>query len=158
MEEMEFEYPIIRRIIAHLIDIVLALILLFTILMLTGFANLFEVLLIFTVLVALYYVLFEASKYRGTLGKLWMGIELVDTNGSTVFWWVSLGRIFFPSILGVVLRFIGYSNFDSPIINGLSILGVLFLYGSFFTIFFNKKRRTLWDMMFGTCVIRVKRQ
>lgn len=163
MEETEFEYPIVRRYIASLIDTVLLLILFFMVSALTG-AKGVEAALIPVILLVLYCVPFETSKYRGTLGKLWMGVELVDTDGNTVSWWVSLGRIAFPCliILSVsifVTNIVRFSSDDWIVMSNLLSrqLSQLLLLGSYLTVFFNKKRKTFWDMMFDTCVIRTKR-
>ena len=169
---MEFEYPIVRRFIAGLIDGFLLVPLIFTLVFPIEFlmATIGMSVSVIDLFVAisvelygiLYWVLFETSKYRGTLGKLLLGVELVDTSGNTVRWWVSLGRCVFPNLIASVLEFIygfiqGSSDnflFGNLITGDFSILVLVCYLGSYLTVFFTKRRQTLWDMIFGTCVVR----
>ena len=159
MEEMEFEYPIVRRFIAYLIDIVIfqmiSHILSFPMSLLMETVGFKVALILGIILGALYYVLFETSKYRGTLGKLWLGIELVDTDGNTVSWWVSFGRLYLPAIPAIIFSFLwamSLMSFDTKTVIFGYILVALFFLCSYLTVFFNKERKTLWDIIFGTCV------
>ena len=175
MEKLEFEYPIVRRFFAWVIDwvllgiltsilVVIIVLLIVAVVMVIGelsaLAELSLIILfisgfIFSILFStLYFVFFETSKYRGTLGKYWLGLELVDASGFTVRWWVSLGRFILPILVYLFFDFVfGFIEVYSGM-GYLSIWWWLVYVGSYLTVFFSRTRRSLWDMLFGTLVIR----
>lgn len=178
MAEIEYKYPIWRRFVACVVDgtitsvifiVFLIPLYLFDSLSLSLFSgvetfwDLLSPLLVLGFLAVplyyLYYVLFEASRHRGTLGKIWLGIELVDSSGSSVSWWVSFWRVFLPTVPGNILALLWLTglvslSLKSAIISVILIM--LFVFCSDMTVFFTSRRRTLWDILFGTCVRLVR--
>ncbi|HPX05916.1 MAG TPA: RDD family protein [Tenuifilaceae bacterium] len=55
----------------------------------------------------LYYALMESSKYGGTLGKIAVGIKVVDMNGNKVTFGKATGRYFSRIVTNMTL-FVGY--------------------------------------------------
>jgi pSer/pThr/pTyr-binding forkhead associated (FHA) protein/uncharacterized RDD family membrane protein YckC len=78
----------------------------------------------------LYYPLMECSEKQGTLGKILLGIQVVDLEGRRISFGRALGRYFGKIISGAIL-YIGY------IMAG-----------------FTEKKQGLHDMMAGTLVVR----
>jgi len=60
----------------------------------------------YSAIVILYYTLMESSKYQGTLGKMVLGLKVVDYNGNRIGFGRAVGR-YFSKILSAIL-FIGY--------------------------------------------------
>lgn len=55
----------------------------------------------------LYFAFMESSKYQGTLGKIALGIKVVDENGEKITMGRAIGRYFAKIISGITLL-IGY--------------------------------------------------
>lgn len=83
-----------------------------------------------TVIQLLYFSLFESSKFQGTLGKMAMGIKVVDANGDRL----SVGKAFVRSI-------------------GRIISGMI-LYIGYLMAAFTEKKQALHDMMANTLVVK----
>lgn len=95
----------IRRAIAYLIDLIICLNiawLIIKLLTVTNFVNWqigFAVL--FTSSLFLYFVLFESSKLRGTLGKFSMGLMVVNVDGLGMSLSKTCVRLFLNILIGV---------------------------------------------------------
>ena len=78
----------LRRAVAYFIDLVICLNigwLIMKVLPMTNYVHwLYIYLPLFTVIIFLYFVLLESSAIKGTLGKLSMGIEVVNIDGTGV--------------------------------------------------------------------------
>ena len=167
LAEMEFEYPTIaRRTIAGFIDAVIVIILLFAIghLMSTVGMGLFDnkwTRMFGIICIGLYFVLFECSNCQGTLGKLFLGIEILNKYGVAVYWRDSFGRTVMPVGFGfMVLTIISDGTMFPHEAGSVSwlkyhenVTAILFLLANYSTIFFSKRRMALLDMLTGSHVV-----
>ena len=55
----------------------------------------------------IYFALMESSRYQATIGKMAIGIKVVDMNGNRISFFRASNR-FFAKTLSVILLFIGY--------------------------------------------------
>lgn len=109
------------RLVAHFIDSVVLLIGLFILLLPTMFfestetmLNLFSILFVFA-----YYVLMETSPLQGTLGKVAVGIKIVNETDDRISYGQSIGR-YFSKIISQLILYIGYMMIGwSPTKQGL---------------------------------------
>lgn len=115
--------------------------------------------LLVTLPVSLYFALSESGGSQGTWGKRRMGLKVVDARGERIGLMRSLVRSavkFIPWELAhfVIWRFMLPTSLSTARLNlllGVVWLGV-FLY--LFTPFLNKGRRSIYDMVAGTWVVR----
>lgn len=89
----------------------------------------FGMILLYYAAAGLYYALMESSSHQATLGKMALGIKVVDRNG---------GRLSFPHALG---RWFA------------AALSYLTLYIGFLLAAFTRNKQALHDMVAGTCVV-----
>ena len=194
-EEVEFEYPLVRRIIAYIIDMVLLCLLVFGLSLLLDWGvlpdlgipylgvlsdwfslsdmNLVDAILDIYILGVLYFTAFEISECRATPGKMLLGLEMVykpNILGITWHWYSQRSRMlvlrylkpFFAVISFFGFRVIFYVDSDFSlyelVVVFIASLFFILSWSSYLVIFFDKKRRTLLDMLFGVCVVRSKRQ
>lgn len=129
-EENSITYPdFYKRLLAHNIDLLPVLGLFY----LTSLLASKEYDWILFILIYLSYnSTLEASKLQATLGKKWTKIKVVNEEGTKA------------SVMQIILR------------NFLKILSLLLVFGGFFLIFFNKKRKALHDYITGTLVVFVE--
>ena len=78
----------------------------------------------------LYFSIMESSKLQATLGKMALGIKVVDLNGQRISFVNALGRYF-----------------------GKILSGIIFLIG-YIMAAFTKKKQALHDILAGTLVIK----
>lgn len=90
----------------------------------------FIILLIFIIVQAVYYIIMNASKWQGTLGKLALGIKITDTEGNRITTGRSIAR-YFAFILSAFTLLIG-----------------------FIMAAFTSKKQALHDMIAGTLVVK----
>ena len=121
-----------RRIIATMIDGIVLIIphLLFFSFEVSGGYS-FGSSLIHIVINVIYMAYFESSKYQGTVGKILMGIKIVDIDYKTL----SFSKSAFRYIVFCLL----------------SAIGGIFI--NFFTILFTKEKVAVQDMIFETKVL-----
>lgn len=81
----------------------------------------------------IYFPLMHSSQYQATLGKKWLGIKVVDTNGQRISIARGFGR-YFASFLSYITLYIG-----------------------FLMVFFTKRRQALHDKLAGTYVVYIGR-
>lgn len=75
-----------------------------------------------------YFSVMESSKYKGGIGKIIMGISVLNDSGLKLNFTKSLGRAFLKILtIGLILTYI--------------------------TILFTKKNKTYYDFLLGTCVV-----
>lgn len=137
-----------KRFIAYLIDYVLLTVVIYLLALIigataggaaedtdgagiTGMASVFSgfFMMLFILLPWLYYSLMESSEKQATLGKMALGIKVVDYNGGRISFLRATGR-YFAKILSGMLLLIGY------IIAG-----------------FTAKKQALHDMIASTLVV-----
>jgi uncharacterized RDD family membrane protein YckC len=129
------------RFLAFLIDgfisqIVIAILVSITILLLKNDGTVTISLGVILILIAIYFVFglfyfaYMHAKYKQTLGKKIVGIELIHNSGKNI----TIGKAF--------LRFF------------IKTLSFLFLYLPFLPIFFNKQRQGLHDMVVNSVVVK----
>lgn len=130
VEENSITYPdFYKRLLAHNIDLLPVLGLFY---LTSQLASKEYDWILFIVIYMGYNSALEASKLQATLGKKWTKIKVVNEDGTKA----SFGKI--------ILR------------NFLKILSLLLVFGGFFLIFFNKKRKALHDYITGTLVVFVE--
>lgn len=126
----------LRRAVAYCIDWIICLNIAWWIIKLLSALNFvhwaiaFPILL--TVILFLYFVLFESSRIKGTLGKLSMGIEIINRDGTRQ----SVGRSSLRLLLNIFL------GICFPITN--------------LTIFFTKYRQCAFEVLSNTLVVKKK--
>ncbi|MFT8320909.1 MAG: RDD family protein [Bacillus sp. (in: firmicutes)] len=87
---------------------------------------------IFILITALYYTIFQSSKWQATIGKKLLGLKVMTINGERISFWRSLGRYLIMCFLSGIL-FIGY------------IMAA-----------FTEKKQALHDLIAGTVVAKSK--
>ena len=85
--------------------------------------------LVMVVVFIIYSAWFESSKYRGTLGKIALGVEVTDLNGGSI------------PLKTAILRAVG-----KAISFSIMCIGFLFAY-------FSEKKQTLHDLIARTMVV-----
>lgn len=90
----------------------------------------FVILGIGSLMALLYYPILHSSKWQATLGKMAVGIKVVDIYGNRISFLRAFGR-YFATIISTVILFIGY------IMAG-----------------FTEKKQTLHDIIAGTLVVK----
>ena len=118
-----------KRFFAFLIDAVVFLILFWVLAQLMDNASVSLVLL---VIIWLYYALLESSPLQASLGKIIVGIKVVDRRGRRLTFWQATERIFSKIITNVTFYF------------------------GFFIAAFDKKKRTLHDRISHSAVVSKK--
>lgn len=114
-----------------------------------------------SLLVYLFYVTFtQSSKLQATIGQKIMGYKIVKQDLSPIKWYIAALR-FFPVLIVIFAVLILTGLFVEKdyikiiyfavILREISSMG----YAPFF-IYFSKRKQTLSDMLFKTCVIKVK--
>ncbi|WP_445488546.1 RDD family protein [Niallia sp. 03133] len=81
---------------------------------------------------ALYFVIFQSSKWQATIGKKILGLKVMTVSGDKISFWRSLGRYLLLSFLSGIL-FIGY-----------------------LMAAFTEKKQALHDLIAGTVVMKTK--
>lgn len=120
---------------------------------LTGF-------LLVTLPISLYFAVFDAGHFRGTFGKKKMNLQVVGRDGKGIGIVRSFIRValkFLPWELShfLVYRLIRTEEESIPLslaIIGGSIYGLMILYIT--TAFFSKQKRSFYDFLSGTKVIK----
>ncbi len=115
-----------KRFFAFLIDAVVFVILFWVLAQLMDNASVSLVLL---VIIWLYYALLESSPLQASLGKIIMGIKVVDRRGRRLSFWQATERIFSKLVTNVTFYF------------------------GFFIAAFDKKKRTLHDRISHSAVV-----
>lgn len=114
-----------------------------------------------TLPVVLYFTLCESSSNKGTVGKRRMGLQVTTHSGAA-----SLGKLLLRNIIKFlpwelahffVFHLVQFtsSNVQPPLWVGIGLIGaqalaLLYLLG----IFFSKSRRTIYELLSGTQVIK----
>lgn len=80
----------------------------------------------------LYFTLFESSRIQATLGKLAMGLAVIDYNGQRISFGKANGRFF------------------------AKVLSAIIVFGGFLMIAFNNKKQGLHDIIASTLVVKRK--
>jgi uncharacterized RDD family membrane protein YckC len=115
------------RLLAHNIDLIPILILLYSISFIAP-NNGYDI-IIFGAIYLFYYVGFEASKWHATPGKKWAKIKIYNTDGNSV-------------------------RIHQTFIRNISkIFSLLLFFGGFIMIVFDSKKRGLHDFIGGTIVL-----
>ncbi len=115
-----------KRFFAFLIDAVVFIVLFWV---LSQMMNNASVSLVLLVIIWLYYALLESSPLQASLGKIIVGIKVVDKRGRRLTFWQATERIFSKLITNVTFYF------------------------GFFIAAFDKKKRTLHDRITHSAVI-----
>ena len=115
-----------KRFFAFLIDAVVFIVLFWV---LSQMMNNASVSLVLLVIIWLYYALLESSPLQASLGKIIVGIKVVDKSGRRLTFWQATERIFSKLITNVTFYF------------------------GFFIAAFDKKKRTLHDRITHSAVI-----
>ncbi|BDA75385.1 hypothetical protein CAL7716_095510 [Calothrix sp. PCC 7716] len=89
----------------------------------------------------LYYSLTESSKKQATFGQRIFKIIITDLNQKNIFFWHATAKFIVSVIITILIMSFSQSLF---------IFGILIYFG---TASFNKKKRTLHDIITGTMVI-----
>lgn len=117
--------------------------------------------LLVTLPVSLYFAIGDSKRFKGTFGKRKMRIQVVESLGNPVGFLRSFGRValkFLPWELShfLVYRLIYLGHGAVPlqlmIIGGL-VYALMFVY--VLSAFFSKEKRSVYDVLSGTRVIRV---
>ena len=115
-----------KRFVAFLIDLAVFIVLFWA---LSQLMNNASVSLVLFVLIWLYYALLESSPLQASLGKIIVGIKVVDRRGRRLSFWQATERIFSKLVTNVTFYF------------------------GFFIAAFDKKKRTLHDRISHSAVI-----
>lgn len=116
--------------------------------------------LLVTVPVSLYFAIGDSKRFEGTFGKQKMGIRVVEASGNPVgllrsFWRVALKFLPWELSHFLVYRLIYLDDGAVPlqlmIIGGL-VYALMFAY--ILSAFFSKEKRSVYDVLSGTRVIR----
>lgn len=121
---------------------------------LTGF-------LLVTLPISLYFAIADSTLFKGTFGKKKLGIQVVDTTGDSIGFLRSLFRIilkFLPWELShfLIYRLIHLGEGEFPL--HLMIIGgliYLLMFAYILTAIFSKEKRSLYDSLSGTKVVRI---
>lgn len=112
----------------------------------------------------LYYSLLHSSQEMATIGKRAMSLVVVTNQGERLTRLQAFIRIILTALLpiaGFILLVISAAGLATRFNEGLHesigvalVLGLILIYvAPFMTVFFNKRRQTLFDMLCGTSVI-----
>jgi uncharacterized RDD family membrane protein YckC len=110
----------------------------------------------------IYHATMNSSPKMATLGKQWMGLKVVTQEGGRLSWMRAATKITLQGLLPylVFLLFAGLSipSLMSGVKDGVGVfLGIGFIAGflaPYFFIFGNEHRRSLYDFICGTKVIK----
>ncbi len=134
-----------QRIVARLIDAVIGFVIALVLLAIVGVENAVNSVgfLFVGAIVGIAYEVVMVALKGGTLGKLIMGIGVVTTDGTYPPGWEPAVKRWLPSLAGYI-----------PVIGGL--IGLVIFIVSLVWLFKDERRRTVYDKVGGTYVIKTK--
>lgn len=107
--------------------------------------------LIVIITTALYYMVFECSKWQASIGKRLLGLCVLNKSNDTLKIWQSLLRTLLwhlPSVIkSILVLFMPLTE-----ITAFAVLGLSFVLACFIPIFFTRDKLTLYDMLTNTRV------
>ena len=113
----------------------------------------------------IYYTVLHSSEKQSTFGKRWLGLKIVTVSGDTLTKTQAFLRVLLTLIIpivGVLAVSVSFSGFflsfkesmSESIIIALTITILLIIFGPYLTIFTNKNKQSLFDLIVKTIVIK----
>lgn len=148
----------VAYVIDHIIDIsacyVLGILFGITFVLITGISELSSLSLgclqvLAIIVIALYYALFESSKYQGTPGKKLLGLYVSNSTNERISFFRALNRIFLLILTATPTLMKEFHLIDMQHPNIISVFLFLVLW---VPVYFTKERITFYDMLTSTRV------